>query len=757
MEIDVRKRKLEANALPNIKRIFRNMAKDAENIYRKNGNINTQELANNYYPEFLKEIRDMMRKTTKEFGFTLREDLQSKGLNFGIDLEIKEITDPFVKDKLKNINDQLRESTTFFIANESETQAKYITETNTKEIFLAISQEEQKFNYQKAMFEWAIIAKNIKVNLLDKSEARSELIVSQVIGLTESWTRQEEAELIDDEELEVDNRRLEIFKTWLAILDQKTRPDHVSADFQQVKLGDNFTVGGESLSYPRDPKASASNTINCRCIADYSNKFGKKSFEAKATETFKPTEEMAREAEKGLKWRKEYGRGGTAVGVKRANQLVNRENLSLNTVKRMYSFFSRHEVDKQAEGFRQGEKGYPSNGKIAWCLTHDTEILLADGTLETIGNIVDNKMNVDVMSKQDDGSIKPAKIINWLKLPSNKDEFMVLRRGKSKSNECGVVSKPKLYATKEHPIFTGDGYTKMENLTNNHKVAVVEEYIDDVAEQIILGHILGDGYLSTSGQLKINRGNEQLDYLEDTIKLTKNLNWSGINTFVAKSGFGIGKTQHTTSSRCIRYLAKNSLIKIENKKRVLIGDLDRLNDIAVSRWILDDGSLHKGNRTNAKHNYRLHIEGFNKESAFKIAKWFESKYEGKLNLHKRENCDGFVIYFGIDMTQNIAERIAKYVPYSMRYKLPESLRNIEYTLENHICNNQYKYSMQEINYIRKVGRNDDRNYNKFNFRYDLTIEGTHNFIANGVIVHNCLWGGDAGRTWATNIWEKYRD
>ena len=366
MEIDVRKRKLEANALPDIKRIFRNMAKDAQNIYRKNGSINTQELANNYYPEFLKEIRDMMRKTIKEFRFSLREDLQSKGLNFGIDLEIKEITDPFVKDKLKNINDQLRESTTFFIANESETQAKYITETNTKEIFLAISQEEQKFNSQKAMFEWAIIAKNIKVNLLDKSEARSELIVSQVIGLTESWTRQEEAELIDDEELEVDNRRLEIFKTWLAILDQKTRPDHVSADFQQVKLGDNFTVGGESLSYPRDPKASASNTINCRCIADYSNKFGKKSFEAKATETFKPTEEMAREAEKGLKWRKEYGRGGTAVGVKRANQLVNRENLSLNTVKRMYSFFSRHGNYRSTHyEFRDGK---PTTWRISWNL-----------------------------------------------------------------------------------------------------------------------------------------------------------------------------------------------------------------------------------------------------------------------------------------------------------------------------------------------------------------------------------------------------
>jgi HK97 family phage prohead protease len=34
----------------------------------------------------------------------------------------------------------------------------------------------------------------------------------------------------------------------------------------------------------------------------------------------------------------------------------------------MVSYFARHEVDKQAEGFRQGEEGYPSNGRIAWAL-----------------------------------------------------------------------------------------------------------------------------------------------------------------------------------------------------------------------------------------------------------------------------------------------------------------------------------------------------------------------------------------------------
>ena len=69
---------------------------------------------------------------------------------------------------------------------------------------------------------------------------------------------------------------------------------------------------------------------------------------------------MQEEAQKGLDWRKEFGRGGTAVGIARARDIVNGKNLSASTVKRMYSFFARHEVDKKAEGFRPGEKGFPN-------------------------------------------------------------------------------------------------------------------------------------------------------------------------------------------------------------------------------------------------------------------------------------------------------------------------------------------------------------------------------------------------------------
>ena len=82
----------------------------------------------------------------------------------------------------------------------------------------------------------------------------------------------------------------------------------------------------------------------------------------------KPTASMAEEAKRGLAWREEFGRGGTAVGVARARDISNRVNLSPETVRRMVSYFARHEVDKQGEGWSPGEDGYPSAGRIAWAL-----------------------------------------------------------------------------------------------------------------------------------------------------------------------------------------------------------------------------------------------------------------------------------------------------------------------------------------------------------------------------------------------------
>jgi hypothetical protein len=86
------------------------------------------------------------------------------------------------------------------------------------------------------------------------------------------------------------------------------------------------------------------------------------------TETFKPNATMAANAEKGLRLREAFGRGGTDVGVNRAKQLVDRKELSAEDVKSMHSYFARHEVDKKGKSHERGSDTDPSAGYVAWLL-----------------------------------------------------------------------------------------------------------------------------------------------------------------------------------------------------------------------------------------------------------------------------------------------------------------------------------------------------------------------------------------------------
>lgn len=85
-----------------------------------------------------------------------------------------------------------------------------------------------------------------------------------------------------------------------------------------------------------------------------------------AKNNFIPPLEVAEAAIKGLELRRKFKRGGTMVGVARARDLKNRRNLSAQTILRMYSYFSRHMIDKRAPNFGNNDK--PSAGYIAWLL-----------------------------------------------------------------------------------------------------------------------------------------------------------------------------------------------------------------------------------------------------------------------------------------------------------------------------------------------------------------------------------------------------
>ena len=136
--------------------------------------------------------------------------------------------------------------------------------------------------------------------------------------------------------------------------------------YKYSKLLEEF---GDQIGYLVDDDAEARDAAEGMGIDAYGPEaFVRLSARAIDPDGYEPTAEMRAEAEQGLEWRREFGRGGTEVGIARARDISNGRRLPYETVVRMSSYFARHEVDKEAQGFRPGEDGYPSNGRIAWAL-----------------------------------------------------------------------------------------------------------------------------------------------------------------------------------------------------------------------------------------------------------------------------------------------------------------------------------------------------------------------------------------------------
>jgi HK97 family phage portal protein len=206
----------------------------------------------------------------------------------------------------------------------------------------------------------------VNAGILTRNEARAKLGLEAVEG---------------GDELYVNSNQFPIGETE----DDDSNPDSSDEDEKMYELiyGTKEEVGDDEFTTEAEAQERADEIgcvgthshdtpkgkiyMPCRTHEDYVNALANTD-KALSDIDLTPTESMSEEAKKGLAWRKEFNRGGTQVGVTRANQLVNKQNLSVDTVLRMYSFFSRHEVDKRAEGFRPGEKGYPSAGRIAWAL-----------------------------------------------------------------------------------------------------------------------------------------------------------------------------------------------------------------------------------------------------------------------------------------------------------------------------------------------------------------------------------------------------
>lgn len=466
---------------------------------------------------------------------------------------------------------------------------------------------------------------------------------------------------------------------------------------------------------------------------------------------FRPPAGARAAAKQGLALRREHKRGGTAVGVARARDIARGAQLSPSTVRRMNSFFARHEVDKKGQGWDPGEEGYPSAGKIAWCLPWDARVLLADGTTMPIGEIVDNELPVEVVGVDEKtGQVRTGRVTDWFVADSTIDDFYLV--GTEKQQRGGVFPNTYLEATGEHPFWTPEGWVPAADMAGKQH-ARVWEWLEADAEAYLIGTLLGDYHISEAGQVRGTHCAAQKEWLAEKARVLAALG-GGDSAFVPQEGYGAGCSQVRYWSAVSRPLVERvkPLVYRDGRRVVTPEALERMGAIGLAALVCDDGSLHTDGRDGGE-SYRIHTEGFDDASVDALVAWLQHLV-GDAVAHERENTDGQVIYVGRAGSRRMSELIAPYVPHCMRWKVCRADRGIPYAFAGREFKPVLVTCWHDTARHQQCGKDKHRRRHqrkRYLKRYDITVDGLHSFVANGVVVHNCLWGGDPGWAWAKKV------
>src|SRR5687767_5126196 len=131
-------------------------------------------------------------------------------------------------------------------------------------------------------------------------------------------------------------------------------------------------------------------------------------------------------------------------------------------------------------------------GVMFGCLHYDARVVLADGSTEKIGKIVNQRMPVEVMSMDPDtGEISPRPIAEYYD-NGETDEWLQFE-----VEAGGGSGRRKFACTPNHLIFTPEGEKEAAEIEEGDDVLVAVKHYDlrDDQRQLLLGSLLGDGSL----------------------------------------------------------------------------------------------------------------------------------------------------------------------------------------------------------------------------------------------------------------------
>ena len=374
-------------------------------------------------------------------------------------------------------------------------------------------------------------------------------------------------------------------------------------------------------------------------------------------------------------------------------------------------------------------------GIMFGCLDYGTNVVLGDGTKKPIGEIVEGKLDVEVMSYDPDlGKVVPKRVVNWFD-NGPATEFMEITTAFHGKKGIGA-GRSVMALTSNHLVRTPGGWTEAGELVVGDRVMVAQpHYLSSQQWQVVLGGVMGDGALSwptskqpISARFRMGHGAKQAEYLDWKASLLGNVPQS--RSMNAKGAVFVDFTPLAELAPI-----REAVYFGDGKKHLSYDYLKALTPLGLAIWYMDDGSFSvraQGLQERTKDGSgrsEICVQAMSEGSQQRLLEHLSDTFGLRPTLCSKGVRDQAFLVFAKDETAKLHELIAPYVHPSMEYKLLERFHGRFCVEPEFIAPTLLPVPAPVLSIKAKPAQSKMS-------RFDIEVEGSHNYLADGVIVHN---------------------
>jgi recombination protein RecA len=367
-------------------------------------------------------------------------------------------------------------------------------------------------------------------------------------------------------------------------------------------------------------------------------------------------------------------------------------------------------------------------GVMYGCFHYGAQVVLADGSTEKIGKIVNQRLPVEVLSYDPAvGAIVPKRVVNWFDNGIT-DKFLQITVAKPMKN-----GRAQLACTSNHLIRTPGGWREAGELKVGDRVLeALPHFLSDFQWEALRGTLMGDGSLSSSrsghgARFRYDHCEKQAAYADWKASLFSNL----------------GSSRHVRTDGVVTYdfqplpeLAPLRRDVYVDRKKVFDDDyLKRLSPLSLALWYMDDAHFSirskglQARTAGLTGRAAICVEAMEPATRQRLVAYLADTWGIRANLIASGASKKAVLVFNNAETAKLHALIAPFVHPSMEYKLLPTYRG-RFAVEPVFTPMRYELVALPVTDIHVKPPTRSMH------RFDIEVEGSHNYMVDGVMVHN---------------------